>query len=213
MAQDTLLGFPAPPSLPSRRIYHFIDRLNSFYTSRFFWVFRSKRCSHSAVEGKGDGAADGKCGGAFQLRGGNDHNGVTRPQALTWRWTALPIISLTSTVPRIMEPSLPLRIRVLRPDAQRDGAGCRAVGLQLGLLSSGQGHLGAVQHHGILPSVLQHQLGVVEVHLRHADEAGHKQVLRVVKDLLRRADLLDDAVFMMTIRSPRVMASVWSWVT
>ena len=31
---------------------------------------------HSAVEGKVDGAADGKRGGAFQLRGGNDHNGI-----------------------------------------------------------------------------------------------------------------------------------------
>ena len=27
MAQDTLLGFPATPSLPSRRIYRFIDSL------------------------------------------------------------------------------------------------------------------------------------------------------------------------------------------
>ena len=39
-----------------------------------------------------------------------------------------------------------------------------------------------------------HQLGIEEVHLRHADKAGDEDVRGVVEDLLRRGDLLDDAV-------------------
>ena len=39
-----------------------------------------------------------------------------------------------------------------------------------------------------------HQLGIEEVHLRHADKAGDEDVRGMVEDLLRRGDLLDDAV-------------------
>ena len=39
-----------------------------------------------------------------------------------------------------------------------------------------------------------HQLGIEEVHLRHADEAGDEDVRGMVEDLLRGGDLLDDAV-------------------
>ena len=39
-----------------------------------------------------------------------------------------------------------------------------------------------------------HQLGIEEVHLRHADEAGDEDVRGMVEDLLRRGDLLDNAV-------------------
>ena len=38
------------------------------------------------------------------------------------------------------------------------------------------------------------QGGVEEVHLGHADEAGHKEIGGVVEDLLGGADLLDEAV-------------------
>ena len=63
--------------------------------------------------------------------------------------------------------------------------------------------------HGVA-AVLLDQLRVEEVHLRRADEAGHEQVGGMVKDLLGRADLLDEAVLHDgRSRSPRVMASVW----
>ena len=39
-----------------------------------------------------------------------------------------------------------------------------------------------------------HQLGIEEVHLRHADKAGDEDVRGMVEDLLRGGDLLDDAV-------------------
>ena len=39
-----------------------------------------------------------------------------------------------------------------------------------------------------------HQLGIEEVHLRHADKAGDEDVRGVVEDLLRRGDLLNDAI-------------------
>ena len=38
------------------------------------------------------------------------------------------------------------------------------------------------------------QLGIEEVHLRHADKAGNEDVRGMVEDLLRRGDLLDNAV-------------------
>ena len=54
--------------------------------------------------------------------------------------------------------------------------------------------MAAEQIDGVL-AVLLDELGVAEeVHLRRADEACDEQVQRMVKDLLRRADLLNEAV-------------------
>ena len=39
-----------------------------------------------------------------------------------------------------------------------------------------------------------HQLGIEEVHLRHADESGDEDVRGMVEDLLRRGNLLDNAI-------------------
>ena len=83
--------------------------------------------------------------------------------------------------------------QMLWPNAQRNGAGLHIVLLQVGLLFTGQNHLGAVQRHGIA-AVLLGQLRIVEVHLRHPDKPCHKQVGGMVKDLLWRADLLDHTV-------------------
>ena len=52
------------------------------------------------------------------------------------------------------------------------------------------------------------QLSLKEIHLRRANKAGHKQIHRGIKHLLRGADLLDKAILIITIRSPSVMASV-----
>jgi hypothetical protein len=45
--------------------------------------------------------------------------------------------------------------------------------------------------------------------MKPGDEAGGGAVVQ----LLRRADLLDHAVFITTTRSASVIASTWSWVT
>ena len=105
-----------------------------------------------------------------------------------------PIISLTSTL-AVMARSAPAAQsmmcsgrtpRVTAPDwalfASR--AAClSSLGLKHGA-AGGDGVLvaGAGEH------------GVEEVHLRRADEAGDEEVGRVVEDLLRRADLLHEAV-------------------
>ena len=54
---------------------------------------------------------------------------------------------------------------------------------------------------------------VDEVHRRRADKAGDEQVDGLVVDLQRRADLLDEPSFITQMRSPIVIASIWSWVT
>ena len=86
--------------------------------------------------------------------------------------------------------------------AQHDVVGANAqnhvllghiLGGQTGLLVIGQLHGDAVNGHGV-PAVLLDQACVEEVHLRRADKARHEQVGRVVKHLLGRADLLDEAV-------------------
>ena len=82
---------------------------------------------------------------------------------------------------------------VLRAHAEHDGAGLGAMLLQAGLLLLGDAELGAVKDDGVLVAGL-FELGVEEVHLRCADEAGDEEVRRVVEDLLRGADLLDEAV-------------------
>mgnify|MGYP007093017379 FL=1 len=64
-----------------------------------------------------------------------------------------------------------------------------------GLLILGQFHIDAVDSHGVFAVAVLHQLRVKEVHLGRADKAGHEQIGRVVKDLLGRADLLDEAIF------------------
>ena len=63
-----------------------------------------------------------------------------------------------------------------------------------GLLILGQFHVDAVDSHGVFAVTVLHQLRVKEVHLGRADKAGHEQIGRVVKDLLGRADLLDEAI-------------------
>ena len=81
---------------------------------------------HSAVEGKGDGAADGKRGGAFQLRGGNDHNGIAAAGAdVEMDGAAHHLADVHSAVDH--GTLITAEDQVLRPDAQSDGAGCRAV--------------------------------------------------------------------------------------
>ena len=127
----------AHPSLPSRRIYHFIDSLNSFYTSRFFWVFRSKRWAITPLKVKAIGlpmvnaeVLSSSVVGTIIM--------VSLPQALTWRWTALPIISLTSTVPWIMEPSSPLRIRCSGRTPNVMGPAAAPLAFSLACFSSGR---------------------------------------------------------------------------
>ena len=83
--------------------------------------------------------------------------------------------------------------QVLGAHAEGDRAGLYAVLLELCLLLIREENLCPVEDDGI-PSVLLYELGVIEVHLRHSDEAGNEQVRRVVKDFLRRADLLDETV-------------------
>lgn len=82
---------------------------------------------------------------------------------------------------------------VAGPDAQGDVLGRHAVGRQVRLLLLRELHRAAADGHGVL-SALVFQLRVEEVHLGHADEAGHKEIGGVVEDLLGRADLLDEAV-------------------
>ena len=53
--------------------------MSNFILQSTFQIFLGipvEKMGHNAVEGKGDRAADGECRGAFQLRGGNDHNGI-----------------------------------------------------------------------------------------------------------------------------------------
>ncbi len=52
-----------------------------------------------------------------------------------------------------------------------------------------------------------------EAHGRRAHEARDEEVHRLVVELLRRADLLDDSQSHHRTRSPSVIASVWSCVT
>ena len=79
-------------------------------------------------------------------------------------------------------------------DADGDGAFRLLAGAQGGLLVFRQDDGLAEQLDDVL-AVLHSQLGVrEEVHLRRADEARDEQVLRMVEDLLRGADLLDEAV-------------------
>ena len=52
-----------------------------------------------------------------------------------------------------------------------------------------------------------------EVHRRRTDEAGDKHVYRMVVKHFRRAACWMTPSFMTTIRSPIVIASIWSWVT
>ena len=82
---------------------------------------------------------------------------------------------------------------VLRPDAQRDGAGLDLLPGQVRLLGFGEFHPGVLQDHRIA-AVFLHQLRIKEVHLGRADKARHEQVRGMVEHLLGRADLLDDAV-------------------
>ena len=56
-----------------------------------------------------------------------------------------------------------------------------------------QGHHGPAHLHRVAAAGL-YQLGVKQVHLRSADKPGHKDIGRVLKYLLRGADLLDIAV-------------------
>ena len=61
------------------------------------------------------------------------------------------------------------------------------------LLVRGQLKVMALHRRDVLAAALGKRR-VKEVHLRRADEAGDEEVGRVVEDLLRRADLLDEAV-------------------
>ena len=63
------------------------------------------------------------------------------------------------------------------------------------------------------PAVAAVERGRREVHRGGADEARHEQVDRRLEQPLRAVDLLDPAVPHTQTRSPRVIASTWSWVT
>ena len=75
------MGFPRTPFLTVA------ENLPLYRQSQFFLYFQIflgipvEKMGHNAVEGKGDRAADGECRGAFQLRGGNDHNGIAAASA------------------------------------------------------------------------------------------------------------------------------------
>ena len=82
---------------------------------------------------------------------------------------------------------------MLRADAQGDGTRGGRRGAELLVQRGRDGDLRARDRHGI--AVLSgFQPGVEEIHLGHADEAGHEQVGGVIEHLLRGADLLDKAV-------------------
>ena len=83
---------------------------------------------------------------------------------------------------------------MLRTDAQHHGAGRSILGGKPGLLFIAEDDMGALQVDGILAVGVPYQRGVKGVHAGHTDKAGHKQVGGMVKDLLRGAHLLDDAV-------------------
>ena len=78
-------------------------------------------------------------------------------------------------------------------DAQHDVLLRHVLGAEPRLLVVGQLHGDAVQRHGVA-AILLDETGVEEIHLGRADEACHEQVGGVVEHLLRRADLLDEAV-------------------
>ena len=80
-----------------------------------------------------------------------------------------------------------------RTDTDDDLAGDVCHGLQGLLLVGGQLEILALHGGDVLVALLRER-GVEEVHLRRADEAGDEEVRRMVEDLLRRADLLDEAV-------------------
>ena len=67
------------------------------------------------------------------------------------------------------------------------------VGSELLLLLVGENHGLAAQLDNVLAIDLN-QLGVEQVHLGRADEAGNKQAIGMVKDFLRSGVLLDKAV-------------------
>ena len=83
---------------------------------------------------------------------------------------------------------------VIGANAQRHVLFRYIFGAEPGLLILGQLHVDAVDSHGVFAVAVLHQLRVKEVHLGRADKAGHEQIGRVVKDLLGRADLLDEAI-------------------
>ena len=82
---------------------------------------------------------------------------------------------------------------VAGPHAQGDGLRADVLRRQGLLLGLGQGDLDAAHGDAVGPAFLE-ELRVEEVHLRHADEPGDEQVRGMVEDLLRGADLLDEAV-------------------
>ena len=80
-----------------------------------------------------------------------------------------------------------------RTDTDDDVGGDVCHGLEGFLLVGGQLEILALHGGDVLIALLRER-GVEEVHLRRADEAGDEEVRRMVEDLLRRADLLDEAV-------------------
>ena len=82
---------------------------------------------------------------------------------------------------------------VVGTDAQGDVLRGGVLLLEDVLLVGGQLHAGAGHGDIVAVSILL-QLRVEEVHLRGADEAGDEEVGGMVEHLLRRADLLDEAV-------------------
>ena len=84
-------------------------------------------------------------------------------------------------------------VDVLGTNADDNVLAFNAVGGQSSLGLGGESHLGTVDRDAVTVSALN-QLAVEEVHLGRTDEAGDEQVGGMIKDLLRSADLLDDAV-------------------
>ena len=80
-----------------------------------------------------------------------------------------------------------------RAQTQDDLAALHALRGQPLRLLRREGHRDAAERDRVAVAGLR-ELGVEEVHLRHADEARDKQVRRMIEDILRRADLLHDAV-------------------
>ena len=82
---------------------------------------------------------------------------------------------------------------VLRTDAERDGLGLHVVGSEMGCLVLRHLDCDVAELDGVV-STGADEVGIEEVHLRHADEACDEEVGRRLEDLLRGADLLDLAV-------------------
>ena len=92
-----------------------------------------------------------------------------------------------------LDPALLPQERMLRPDAERDGAALHILCKESLPLALAQRDTPAVQLHAVaLPLPDEHC--VKKVHDGRADKARDKEVCRVVEDLLGRADLLDVAV-------------------